>query len=62
MSVYADFETHPIGTAKEIRLSRELMDEITEVVQAYEAGIFPIGVLKAYHNLLAHYEWQMENE
>lgn len=62
MTVYADFETHPIGTSKEIKLSRQLVNEITEVIQSFEAGIFPVNVLKAYDELLSHYEWQMENQ
>ncbi len=54
----SDFETHPIGTAKEVRLSRNLANELIKVDQTN----LPEPLLKALHELQAHYNWQMETE
>jgi hypothetical protein len=57
-----DFETHPRGTATEIRLSRELANEIEQAGQQWGLGVLPENVLKAYHALSQHYAVQIETE
>ena len=57
-----DFETHSIGTAKELRLSRALANEIKAVCKQFGTGVFPENVISAYNELIAHYEEQMQNE
>jgi hypothetical protein len=54
-----DFETHSIGTAREIQYSRALAMAIEK-----ELGVsyFSENVLDAYEKLKAHYTWQIENE
>ena len=54
----SDFETHPIGTAKEVRLSRKLAAELVLIDQSN----LPEPLLKALYELQAHYNWQMETE
>lgn len=56
-----DFEVHPIGTTKEIRLSRKLVNELLEAERTIENGL-PEEVLKACRELQAHYNWQIEME
>jgi len=57
----SDFEVHEIGTAREIRLSRELLEEIRLVIESYGEGIMPVGVLQAYKRLLGEHIRQMQN-
>lgn len=57
-----DFETHSIGTAKELRLSRELTAEIKQAGEQYGFGLFPQNVMLVYNKLVAHYKEQIENE
>lgn len=54
-----DFETHPIGTLKEIQLSRALAMAIEN-----ELAVSPFSenILSAYNQLKKHYAWQIENE
>ena len=50
-----DFETHPTGTAEEIRLSRELARSIDQIIK--QSGIIvPQSVIKPYNKLLEHYQ------
>ena len=56
-----DFEVHPIGTTREISLSRSLARAIEQELKQY-GQVVPHSVLKAYNKLLEHYKWQMENE
>ena len=58
----SDFEVHEIGTARELRLSRELTEEIRQVIESYGEGIVPVGVLQAYKRLLGEHIRQMSNE
>ena len=55
-----DFEVHPIGTAEEIRLSRLLANEITQISEQY-GGVVPHNVILAYNKLLDHYMKQIEH-
>lgn len=54
-----DFETHPIGTLKEIQLSRALAMAIEN-----ELAVSPFSekIMSAYTQLKKHYAWQIENE
>lgn len=54
-----DFETHPRGTAEELRLSRELAREIEQLTAQY-GKVIPHNVLNAYNTLKTHYDKQME--
>ena len=54
-----DFETHPIGTIKEIRLSRSLAMAIESELQVSH---FSEKILNAYKELKSHYDWQIETE
>ena len=49
-----DFEVCPIGTQKEIELSRELSKAITQLISQYGEGIIPREVLLSYHALKDH--------
>jgi hypothetical protein len=55
-----DFETHSAGTAEEIRLAREVANEIEWVIQS--GGVMPVQIRNAYDKLKAFYEKQVENE
>jgi len=50
----SDFETHPLGTHKEIELSRELFKAITQLISQYGEGIIPREVSLPY-NVLKDY-------
>lgn len=52
------FETHEMGTATEIQLSRALAREIEQIHNQYP-GVVPHNVMKAYHKLYEHYQLQM---
>lgn len=58
----SDFEVHDIGTATELRLSRQLVNEIKQVGEQYGFGLFPSNVLNTYKELIAFYSTQQENE
>lgn len=51
----SDFETCPLGTKDEIKLSRELADTIKEVIEAHGEGILPLLVVQAYKRLYGQY-------
>lgn len=57
----SDFEVHPIGTAKEIKLSRALARAIDEELKSY-GQVIPQSVADAFHKLNQHYQWQMASE
>jgi|LauGreDrversion2_6_1035139.scaffolds.fasta_scaffold287237_2 hypothetical protein len=49
-----DFETLPIGTQKEIELSRELTKAITQLISQYGDGIIPRAIALPYYALKDH--------
>jgi hypothetical protein len=57
----SDFEVHPIGTAQEIKLSRDLAREIDQVTRQY-GNVVPENVLNAYYKLKEYYALQIETE
>lgn len=57
----SDFEVHPIGTAREIKLSRELAQSIEQIVTQY-GKVIPHDVYNAYLQLKEHYGKQIESE
>lgn len=58
----SDFETHPIGTATEIRCSRELARAIQEWVGIEGNDVLPVNVLQAYNKLCGQYIRQIQME
>jgi hypothetical protein len=54
-----DFETHPVGTAEEIKLSRDLARAIEQIIAQYGL-VVPNSVVTPYNSLLKHYKKQME--
>lgn len=56
----ADFETHDIGTFKEVQLSRKLVNTIDDILQKSDLTL-PLEVVQAYGELKQHYDWQVEN-
>ena len=50
----SDFETHPIGTQKEIELSRELTKAITQLISQFGEGIVSREISLPYHALKDH--------
>lgn len=57
----AGFETHPRGTAEEIRLSRELAREIEKINEQFR-GAVPQPIWAKFKKLNKHYQLQMETE
>lgn len=55
-----DFETHEIGTARELALSRELVAQIKQITEQFGDGIVPHNVFQAYSKLMYFYEQQKE--
>ena len=51
----SDFETMPRGSIMEVKLSRELVREMEQIMQQHGRGIFPANVLAAYDKLSTHY-------
>lgn len=56
----SDFEVLDRGTIEEIRLSRQVANEIEWVIQS--GGVMPVQIRNAYKPLKAFYEKQIENE
>jgi hypothetical protein len=50
----SDFEVCPIGTQKEVELSRELYKAITQLISQYGEGIIPREVSLPYSALKDH--------
>jgi len=57
----SDFEVHPIGTAEEVRLSRALANEITQITHQY-GGVVPLNVMTAYNRLYECYIKHIKEE
>lgn len=57
----SDFEVHDIGTARELKLSRDLAREIDQVTRQY-GNVVPENVMNAYLKLKEHYALQIESE
>lgn len=53
-AIMSDFETHPIGTQKEIELSRELTKAITQLISQFGEGIIPHQISVPYNKLRDH--------
>jgi hypothetical protein len=51
----SDFESHPVGTQKEVELSRELFKAITQLISQYGDGIIPRQISLPYHTLKDHF-------
>lgn len=61
----SDFEVHPIGTTRELALSRKLARAIAEAInsqESQESGVFPSDVMAAYTQLIKEYDRQMETQ
>lgn len=56
-----DFEVHPIGTAMEIKLARELIREVGQVIEQY-GEVVPHNVRMSYNRLLEQYKVVLQNE
>jgi hypothetical protein len=56
-----DFEVHPKGTGEELRLSRELANEISLSLEQY-GQVVPRNVLQAYKRLYGQYVRQTQSE
>ena len=56
-----DFETHPVGTAQEIKLSRDLARAVDGIIKQYGI-IVPQSVIVPYNKLLEHYKKEMNYE
>jgi hypothetical protein len=56
-----DFETHPVGTVKEIKLSRDLARAVDGIIKQYGI-IVPQSVIVPYNKLLEHYKKEMNYE
>lgn len=56
-----DFETHPIGTASEIRASRALAREVEKQMQK-DPTIIPTGIMNAYLKLFKEYNKNIQSE
>lgn len=58
----ADFETHPIGTAEEIKLSRHLYNTIDQLIEQWGHGILQPEIFRAHTALTECYMKQIERE
>lgn len=56
-----DFEVHPRGTGEELRLSRELANEIQKSLD-WLGETLPVGVRQAYNRLYGHYIKKYQSE
>ena len=55
-----DFEVHLRGTTEELRLSRELAQQIEQITHQFGDGIVPNNVFQAYKKLTDYYQVQRE--
>lgn len=57
-----DFETHPRGTAEEIKLSRALYNTIEQLTEQWGERIISPDILRAHDALTQCYMRHMEKE
>ena len=57
----SDYETHEIGTAKELKLSRDLTIAIDNAI-IFDKVELPPKILEAYKALTKHYYQQLEGD
>jgi hypothetical protein len=57
----SDFEVHNIGTSRELKLSRDLAQEIDQVLRQY-GNVIPENIINAYMKLKEYYALQIESE
>ena len=57
-----DFETHPVGTTAEIRLSRALYNAIDRSMEQWGKGIMSADIIAAHTALLECYMGQLKRE
>ena len=55
----SDFEVHQIGTAQELKLSRDLAREIDQTIRQY-GNVIPENILNTYFKLKEYYALQIE--
>jgi hypothetical protein len=56
----SDFETHEIGTAKELKLSRALYDAIAQQINnEFDDKSINAEIRNAHDELRRHYQWQV---
>ena len=56
-----DFEVHPRGTARELKMSRELVTEMYQLINQYGPGIFPREISTKLNALVEYLTSQVEN-
>ena len=57
----SDFETHEIGTAKELKLSRALYDAIArQINNEFDDKSINAEIRNAHDELRRHYLWQVQ--
>ena len=57
-----DFEVHPIGTAQELKITRDLVIEMAQLQKQYGTGIFHKTISDKLNVLLAFYDKLIETE
>lgn len=57
-----DFEVHPIGTAQELKMSRDLVIEMAQLQKQYGTGIFHKTISDKLNTLLGFYDKLMDSE
>ena len=56
----SDFETHEIGTAKELKLSRALYDAVArQINNEFDDKSINAEIRNAHDELRRHYQWQV---
>jgi hypothetical protein len=57
----SDFETHEIGTAKELKLSRALYDAVArQLNNEFDDRVINAEIRNAHYELRRHYLWQVQ--
>lgn len=57
----SDFETHEIGTANELKLSRTLYDAVSRVINnEFSDKSINTEIRNAHNELRKHYLWQVQ--